>query len=88
MATSDEPPIDMTTIDEEKLGSFMGQAVVDVGTSMAAPSADHRREAWAVQSHDESRAAHFGRGGGKSRDLRTLYAGVAAGPGGGRLCYL
>ncbi len=37
MTTVDQPTIDMTTINEEKLGAFMGQAVVDVGTSMAAP---------------------------------------------------
>jgi SAM-dependent methyltransferase len=37
MTTVDQPTIDMNTIDEEKLGAFMGQAVVDVGASMAAP---------------------------------------------------
>jgi 2-polyprenyl-3-methyl-5-hydroxy-6-metoxy-1,4-benzoquinol methylase len=35
--TIDGPTIDMTTIDEDKLGAFMGQVVIDVGTSLAAP---------------------------------------------------
>jgi len=37
MTTVDVPAIDMSQIDEDKLGAFMGQAVVDMGTSMAAP---------------------------------------------------
>ena len=37
MTTTEVEPASVTTIDEAKLGAFMGQAVVDMGTAMAAP---------------------------------------------------
>lgn len=37
MSANDAGTIDMTSVDEEKLGAFMGQAVVDIATSLAAP---------------------------------------------------
>jgi 2-polyprenyl-3-methyl-5-hydroxy-6-metoxy-1,4-benzoquinol methylase len=37
MTTIDQTPIDMATLDEEKLGAFMGQAVVDMATTISGP---------------------------------------------------
>lgn len=38
MTTIDSTTIDMSTIDEEKLGAFMGQAVVDMAATISGPS--------------------------------------------------
>jgi hypothetical protein len=37
MTVTDAPSIDMTTIDEDKLGAFMGQAVGDMATTISGP---------------------------------------------------